>query len=385
MIARILIPLILLIVLPDLYFELRSARRRAPRPWPRRVLRWLPGVAMLVYTVVLAAGRNFIPDDIAVVNTYLFLLGAVFVPKALYVLCTVLGRAWRRVRHSRYNWGRLVAAVLIVGCWYMLLYGSTVGIRRLEVRRVDLYFDNLPKAFEGYRIVQFTDAHVGSFTGGRAKILHRALDSINAQRPDLIAFTGDMQNIRPQEVYPFQDALGALRARDGVVSVLGNHDYSEYVDEDPLTELANCQETISRQRRWGWQLLLNEHTVIRRGGDSIVVAGEENLARPDKADFAKTMRGVGGGAFVVLLQHNPKAWDEYIRPSGRVQLTLSGHAHGGQVSLFGLRPTAFEYREDLGLYEQAGQALYVSAGIGALIPFRFGVSPEIVVITLHKK
>lgn len=384
LIARILIPILLLIVLPDVYLELRHAARPGRYTWALRLLKLVPGVAMIVWTIVLAAGPNFIPDDIAIVNTYLFVLGAVFVPKALYVGCVALGRRWQRRRTGRRNWGRFVGAALVAGCWYMLVYGSFWGVRQFEVRQVDLAFDDLPQAFDGYRILHFTDAHLGSFTGSRATTLHRMLDTIGALRPDLIAFTGDLQNMRPQELAPFEEPLRSLRARDGVVAVLGNHDYSEYTNESPEIEAANCRETICRQRQWGWQLLLNENTVVRRGADSIVVAGEENLEHPDKARFDRAMKGVGQGAFVLMLQHNPKAWEQYIRRTGRVQLTLSGHTHGGQVSLFGLRPTMLSNKHDLGLYRQGGSALYVSAGIGSLIPFRFGVPPEIVVITLHK-
>lgn len=384
MIARLFLPLVLLIVLPDVYFELRSMRRRGRRAWLRRLVRLVPSLAMLVYTVVLAVEQNFVPDDIGLVNTYLFLLGAIFVPKALFALCAAVGQ-WHRQRcHGRRNWGHPVALVLVVGCWYVLAYGATAGLRRLEVRHVDVYFDSLPAAFDGYRILHFSDAHVGSYTGWRAPILLRTLDSIRAQHPDLIAFTGDLQNIQPGELHAFRHALGALRAPDGVVSVLGNHDYAEYIDRDSTTEAANCRETIALQRQWGWRLLLNEHLSLHRGADSIVVAGEENLEKPDRADFAKTMQGIAPGAFTVLLQHNPKAWDRYIRPSHRVQLTLSGHVHGGQVALFGLRPSSLKYRQDHGLYRAEGAALHVSAGMGALIPFRFGVPPEISVITLHR-
>lgn len=384
MIAKILIPIILAIVLPDLYMDQHHGRRLFRHTWWRRLLWWLPGLLMLAYTLVLASIRNFVPDDLTGINIYMFLVGLIIVPKAIYALCSALGLAWCRLRHTRRNWGNLVALVLIALTWFMLLYGSTIGVSKLVVKRTDIYFDDLPPQFEGYRIVQFSDAHVGSFTGGNARLLARDIDSINAQHPDLIAFTGDLQNIRPIEIRPVQHLLARLKARDGVVSVLGNHDYSEYVYEAPATEAAYRHETIARQRQMGWRLLLNQHTVIRRGHDSLVVAGEQNLERPDSANFQKTMTGVATGAFVVLLQHNPKAWDKYIKPSRRVQLTLSGHVHGGQVALFGLRPTLLSYRQDYGLYEEGGMVLNVSGGIGGLIPFRFGVPPEINVIILHQ-
>jgi predicted MPP superfamily phosphohydrolase len=383
-IAKIIIPIILAIVLPDLYIDQVHGRRLFRRSWWRRLMWWLPGLLMLGYAVALASIRNFIPNDIRAVNIFMFLVGLIVMPKALYVLCSGLGRWWCSVTHTHRNWGNLVALVLIALEWFVLFYGSTIGVSQLKVKRVAVYFDNLPPAFEGYRIVQFSDAHVGSFNGSKIQLLERDVDSINAQHPDLITFTGDLQNIRPQEIPPVQPILARLRARDGVVSVLGNHDYSWYIDETPAIEAANCRETIDRQRQMGWHVLLNGHTIIRRGTDSLYVAGEQNLEHPDSADFSKTMDGIPQGAFVILLQHNPKAWDRYIKASHRVSLTLSGHAHGGQISLFGLRVTRLSYPEDWGLYEDDGQMLNVSGGIGGLIPFRFGVTPEINVITLHR-
>lgn len=385
MISRILIPILLAIVLSDLYFDRHYWRRRTNYRWWKRLLWWLPGIGMVVYTICLASIRNFIPDDIGVVNTYLLLVGLIVILKAIFALCSGLGLLYCKVRRTRNNWGNLIAFVLILFSWYVLIYGSTVGVGKLDVKHVDIYFDDLPKEFEGYRIALFSDAHVGSFTGERMKLLQRDIDSINAQNADLIAFAGDLQNIQPQEVYPVQQMLSELKAKDGVVSVMGNHDYSEYINADPAIEAANVKEMIARQRQMGWKLLLNGNISIRRGNDVIFIAGEENFKKPDSADFGRTMTGVPEKSFVVMLQHNPKAWDDHIKSSRRVQLTLSGHTHGGQLMLFGFRPTRLIYRQDYGLYQEGNATLYVSAGIGGLVFFRFGVSPEISVITLHKK
>ena len=383
MIARIFLLVVLAIVLPELYVEWYMRNRRRNQPWWRRALNWLPTLAMLVYTVVLALNKNFVPDDMRIINVYLLLMGLYVVPKALFALCSMGGLVWRRLIHCQYNWGNFASLFLIVFCWYFIIYGSTLGFRKLKVRHVDLYFDDLPESFEGYKIVQFSDAHVGSFSKNGRKLLQKALDSINAQKPDLIAFTGDLQNMKPKELIPVRKQLAGLKAKDGVVSVLGNHDYSEYTNESPAVEAANRREMIARQRQFGWHLLLNEHKAVYRGGDSIVVAGEENFEKPARADFAKTMDKVNKGAFVVMLQHNPEAWEKYIKPSNRVQLALSGHVHGGQVAFFGFRPTSLKYKRDYGLFEEDNKALYVSSSIGALIPFRFGISGEIAVITLH--
>lgn len=387
MIARIFIPIILAIVLPDLYFDLHYLRRSSWRIWWKRLLWWLPSIGLLGYTVALASIRNFAPDDLFWLNLYLFLVGSIVTPKAIFTFCSGLGLLYCRLTHTRNNWGNLVAPPLCLFSLYILIYGSTLGFRKLEVRHIDIYSRELPKAFDGYRIAQFTDAHVGTLTGNRYKMLTRVIDSLNAQNADAIVFTGDLQNMQPSELYPVQDLLKSLHAKDGVFSVLGNHDYSQYIKADPAVKAANEREVISRERQFGWTVLLNEHHTIRRGKDSLVIAGEENDGLPpfpDRGDINKTLEGISPSAYVVMLQHDPSAWRRSILPKSQVQLTLSGHTHGGQIQLFGLRPTMLTSKEDYGLYLDGNRALYVSAGISGLIPFRFGIPGEIAVITLHK-
>src|SRR3712207_6575439 len=144
------------------------------------------------------------------------------------------------------------------------------------------------------------------------------------------------------------------------------------------------QHTI---RSLGWKLLMNEHATVHRRGDSLVIAGTENDGRPPfpmVADYHKALRGTDRDAFVVMLQHDPSAWERHVLPQTNAQLTLSGHTHAGQVSLLGYRPTQIQYKEDYGLYEDHGRYFYVTSGIGALVPFRIGATAEIVVVTLHQ-
>ena len=385
MIARIVILLVLVLLLPQLYFDRRKLRRR--KMW-QRLLRWLPTVAMMVLTVALAMERDFVPHEMTVMNIYLMLLGLIFAPKAIYVLCSLAGRFVRKIRHSRYNWGNLVGFFLAFFIVFVVLYGSFIGVRRLNVNRLEIALKDLPEAFDGYRIVLFSDAHVGSFTGWRQSLLQRDIDSINAQQADAIFFVGDLQNQRPEELYPVQEMLRSLKATDGVFSVLGNHDYSDYIDDDPAIKIANEREMVSRQRQFGWKLLLNEHLTLEKQGARLVVAGVENdqtrKQMKKRNDLAKALEGVRDDDCIILLQHDPGAWQhtEWIQPL--VSLTLSGHTHGGQVSLFGLRATQLSKNYDYGLYREGERQLYVTCGIGGLVPFRFGVTPEIAVITLKR-
>lgn len=349
---------------------------------------WMPALLMLIYTIMMSTVQNFIPDNPAWIDNYLLLLGLLVMPKVVFTICSMVGLAYCRVFKKRRNWGNLLGLIFSLVLIYILIYGATIGFRKLKVNHVHITFKDLPPAFDGYRIVHWTDAHVGTYMNSRRPILERAVDSIRAQQADMVVFTGDLQNLQPSELYPFQQLFSSIKAKDGVYSVLGNHDYSEYINDTDAIKIANEREMVARQRQYGWTLLLNEHRAIHRGKDSIVIAGTENDGlppHPSRGDTKKAMQGVGSNAFVVMLQHDPAAWRRSILPHSHAQLTLSGHTHGGQVSLLGLRPTRFKYTEDCGLYRHANRAIYVSAGLGGLIPFRFGVPGEIAVITLHRQ
>lgn len=384
MIARIFIFIILATLLPDLYIYRRYIRHRFDLSLLMRLLWWVPGAAMVAVTLVYAMIDDFAPANLTLFNIYLFMLGLIVVPKLLFVLSSIAGRGVRRMTGGTRNWGNYFGLLLVLGQLYVLFTGSMAGTDRLRVRRVTISVPNLPKSFDGYRIVQFSDIHLGSM---RSELLERAVEQMNRLRPDMIVFTGDIQNMRPDELTRHTSTLCRLHAKDGVYSVLGNHDYSEYVPKLPMQQRRhNEQLTREFHANVGWQLLLNDHRIIRRGNDSIVIAGEENDGLPpfpSKADLKRTLRGVSPRSFVVMLQHDPSAWRRSILPGSNVQLTLSGHTHGGQMSLFGLRPTNLTGREDDGLYQEAGRALFVSTGLGGFVPFRFNMDPEVVEITLR--
>ncbi len=352
---------------------------------------------------------------------FFFLMGLLVAPLACYLITRWL--LPKRVR--RYTF---LACTLLI--WGTVAYGYLVGFQQLQVRHVEFASHDLPEAFDGYRIVQFSDAHIATCKGSKRWLLQRAVDSINAQRADAIVFTGDMQNIYPDELPPFAAILRQLKAKDGVYAVLGNHDYAVYQQGSESEKERRCQETIRNIREMGFDLLLNEHRTIFRpsqqsaanapstignasapstigdasdsivgnastpsnignASDSIIIAGMENWGKakrmPRRGDVGKTLAGVSDAAFVVMLQHDPTCWREKILAESRAQLTLSGHTHGGQASVFGWSPVSFSYNEWGGFYHEGERALYVSTGLGALIPFRLNQPGEIVVITLRKK
>ena len=311
---------------------------------------------------------------------FFVVMGFIVVPFLSYFLCS-------KLLNRRY--GRRVGlglACVIIG---LVIYGMTFGFSQLQVRQIEFASKDLPEAFDGYRIVQFSDAHVDTFEGWLDEMLPRIVDSINAQKADMIVFTGDLQNLRPDELAPKVPQLRQLHAPDGVYSILGNHDYATYLDCDEATKKQNDLKTQQLERQMGWTLLMNEHRIIRRGSDSIVIAGMENWGvqkrMPRNGDVGKTMKGVSLKSFTVMLQHDPNAWRAKILPECNAQLTLSGHTHGGQFSLFGWTPANFTYSECFGTYYEGDRAICVSSGLGGIIPFRLGQPGEIVVITLRKK
>ena len=316
---------------------------------------------------------------------FFVMMAFVVVPLVVFFLCRYL---------LPRRWGKKVGISLSLIIILFAFYGMFVGYQQLEIRQVEYRSKDLPAAFDGYRIVMFSDAHVGTMTGNRQWLMERAVNSMLALSPDMIVFAGDLQNVYPDEIVEHLPQLSRLKAPDGVFSVLGNHDYAIYEPDDSLTKEANAKKTQVLERQAGWTLLMNEHRVIHRGSDSIIIAGMENWGTvkrmPRKGDVAKTLAGlnlpssVTNNPFILMLQHDPTAWRELILPQCHAQLTLSGHTHGGQANVFGFSPAAISY-ENYGDWTYEGsRALFVSTGLGALIPFRLGLPGEIVVLTLRR-
>ena len=387
MIARISIPIILVILLTAKCIDWRYACRWR---WLFRLMPWILALACVAATVVMALQKDYFPDRFDVLFLYLHILGFIVAPTAIFAFCSIFGsrKVFFGLPLGRFVGGLL--AVLTVVCY---VYGSFVGPTQLKVRYVELSFPDLPQAFDGYRIVQVSDLHLGSFINGREALLRQAVDSINAQDADLVAFCGDIQNKQPSEIMPFVDLLKTVKAKDAVCSVLGNHDYTRYIDETNsyLVE-RNMGLTRSIQTDdLGWTLLDNNRIIIRRDSSRIVVAGMENDGEghfPQLGNINTALWGISREDFVVMIEHDPTSWRRKILPHSHAQITLSGHTHGGQVRLFGWTPASIIYREYDGIYRANGQSssrvLSVTKGLGGVVPFRLACPPEIVVITLRK-
>lgn len=297
--------------------------------------------------------------------------------------------------------GASFAAVFKGGLWALLLppalilYGWLVERNIYVVRQTGIVSERLPESFDGYRIVHISDLHLRSFRH-RLGSLSRAVDRINDLGPDIIMFTGDLVTSYPDEIAPCMEILSRLKARDGVVSVMGNHDYCPY-SEWPTQAMreAAVAEIRGYESAMGWHLLDDSHIELTRAGadgeDTISVIGVENIsAMPRFETHGNLDRALTGAAgdFKILLSHDPTHWRSEVLARTDIGLTLSGHTHNAQFSFFGLEPSRLVFRENSGLYQEESsmgvQYLYVNDGLGETIfPARIGVPPEITVITLR--
>ncbi|MGN0189214.1 MAG: metallophosphoesterase [Candidatus Cryptobacteroides sp.] len=316
-------------------------------------------------------------ESIAVISV-LLLCWAVLVLLDLPVSWAV--SAWFGIRMKKcFLWGLLSLILPVV----LMLYGVLIGRNSIQVNELDIPCDNLPKSFEGYRIVHISDIHARSFEN-RERVLERIIERINAQNPDMVAFTGDLITISPNELEGLLPLLGRIQASDGVFSVLGNHDYCTFLNSEARD--SSVRKLVEAEREIGWELLLNEHRVISRGTDSIAVVGVENTSTFSKfvsrGDLDRAVSGTDG-LFKVLLSHDPTHWEAQVLDND-IPLTLSGHTHAIQMSFFGWCPSKYFFRQYRGLYEQDGKYLYVNIGLGETIfPARIGTDPEITVLTLR--
>lgn len=274
-----------------------------------------------------------------------------------------------------------------------ILYGAWRGKYNYQVREYELTFDDLPEAFDGYKITQLSDIHVGSFEDKEE--VKYAIDLANQQESDLMLFTGDLVNNMATELDGWQGIFGSLKANDGVFSVLGNHDYGDYVQwESPAAKRKNLQDLQDIQSSMGWRLLMDENEKITRGADSISIVGVQNWGGgrfPKYGDLDKASQGLSSSDFKVLLSHDPTHWDLQVKNRDlNYHLTLSGHTHGMQFGIeipgfIKLSPAWFVYKKWAGIYKEYGRFLNVNRGFGFLgYKGRAGIWPEITVITLKK-
>lgn len=281
----------------------------------------------------------------------------------------------------------LVAAVPFTGFLYAMLKGKY----DYRVHKTTLFFDDLPPAFDGFTITQVSDIHSGSFDNMHA--VQRGIDLAKAQHGDLFVFTGDLVNNAAWEIEPYLDNFGAIKAPYGQFSILGNHDYGDYIQWDSEQEKADNLERLKQHHKTlGYRLLLDEHVLVEKDGQQLALVGVQNWGRGfiQLGDLDKALRGLDPAVFKICLSHDPTHWEEKIRfhPT-TIHLTLSGHTHGAQLGVesdkFRWSPVQYRYLDWAGLANEKDRYLYVNRGFGFLaFSGRLGIWPEITVITLKR-
>ena len=274
-----------------------------------------------------------------------------------------------------------------------LIGGMITGKYNYRVFKYTLHFDDLPDSFHGYQITQFSDLHSGSFDN--AKKVQYGIDMINAQKSDAVFFTGDLVNTFATEFSDWKESFSKIQAKDGVYSILGNHDYGDYHNWDTATaKKINFKNILKAHDDMGWYLLMNENTSIKRGNDQMKIIGVENWGNggfKKNGDLDLASKNVDPKDFKILLSHDPSHWNEVVKDhNSNCQLTLSGHTHGMQFGIeipgwFKWSPARFRYPQWAGIYKYAKRKINVNRGFGFLAyPGRVGIMPEITVITLKK-
>ena len=274
------------------------------------------------------------------------------------------------------------------------IYGMIKSGFDYKVRAIKLILPNLPDAFNGYKIAQISDIHSGSFSNGNP--LKKAIGLLVEQKPDAIFFTGDLVNNRSDEAGNFIAELSEVKAKDGVYSVLGNHDYGDYVPWDSKeAKAANLQQLVDIHSKLGWNLLRNPNHILEKDGEQLAIIGVENwggaMRFPKYGDLDLATKGVEHLPVKLLLSHDPSHWDAKVRPEHPdIDVTFSGHTHGFQFGIeipgFKWSPVQYVYKQWAGLYEEGNQKLYVNRGLGFLGYLgRVGILPEITVFELSNK
>jgi len=401
----------LLIIAFDLYaFQAFRSLASSWQPLLRNIfygLYWLIPAALAVWLVANTTGadENLSKSAHTVIRTLFFIA---YVSKLLVVGVLLIDDLRRLATFAYYQFagddtfrpgrsrfmaqlGILLGAVPFVS----LLYGMVRNPYRYRLFTEKIKINNLPAALEGLRIVQISDLHTGSFL--LKEPVKNAVDLINRQQADLVFFTGDLVNSKAKEAAPFIDVFDKIKAKHGVYSVLGNHDYGDYAHwPDEAAKAANMAELEATHQKMGWKLLRNQNEVLDIGGEKVAVIGVENYSAhprfPKYGDLAKASEGTEQAAVKLLLSHDPSHWeDQIVQEFKDIALTFSGHTHGMQFGVeipgwFKWSPIKYVYKQWAGLYQQDEQYLYVNRGLGYLgYPGRVGILPEVTVVELSSQ
>lgn len=384
-----LIFLVLLVILPDFYLYERFMRHRVNKS--TAILHGIISAYFIIVSLVILLNINYVfsPQTNFRLIMFVTMLGFVYIPKLAFCTCDLFffltKKRWRKIQYAGYALATLFALVLLYGTFF-----TRFDFQKAEF---EVPIRDLPESFNGYKIVQISDIHLGTFSMTQKKLIP-LMDSINAQHPDMIVFTGDLVNTLATECNGWTEIFQRLDPNITKLAIRGNHDYSNYFQKWESEDLKFMNSMAIRQkiRDFGFKLLSDQSEVLRRGNDSIVVIGTENWSLKPHSNFAniaKAMKGTENFHCKIMLTHDPTLWKDSICDSLNINLTLTGHTHaaqmGFQIGSFEWSPAKYMYEYYDGMSERRGNYIIVSRGIGCVaIPVRLGLRPQYSLITLKK-
>lgn len=364
----------------------------------------ISAVLWILIIVAFSIPKNSEDASILPLMWILFTYLSIYIPKFIYTLFSLIGKLFSLKKKSQWpiadKIGFLFGLLIFVVMWIGILFTR----QSVEVNRVEISSNKLPKSFDGFKVAQFSDLHLGTW-GNDTTFVSKLVDSVNNLKPDLIVFTGDFVNRKASEMLPFVNTLSRLKAPNGVIAILGNHDYGGYVKWDSKEAYNNNLVLLdSLIRKMNWKLLANKTNFIKNGNDSIVIIGVENWGEPpfnQLGDLGKSypenpqkLQGLNDDMFKILLTHNPEHWNQVVTKNSNINLSLSGHTHAMQMMIklgdYKWSPSAWKYSHWGGLYTDKAKDgtpmnLYVNIGAGEVgFPARIGAAkPEVTEFTLR--
>lgn len=402
---RFILPIIVISILDFyIYSALRHIYGNSNQWWFFRSFFWFSTILFISGIAIAYITFNYIHGSPPVILN--FLVGAAFavIISKLIFASLLLGEDLVRFaislikhksigafpdRHSIYNYINFGFAVFL---FFAVIYGTIIGKYDYKLHKHTIYFKNLPEEFDGYKIIQLSDIHCGSFD--KPNKVKKGIKLINEQDADLILFTGDFVNHQSSEAIPFIPIFSEMKAKDGMYCVIGNHDYAHYSKLPYKEQIKDLEKLKEYHKQIGFEVLDNEKVVIRKNKDSIYIVGVENWGLPpfpQHGDLKTAVDGIPEDGFSILMSHDPSHWDEVILPDLHfVELTLSGHTHGMQFGIdlpfFQWSPVQWKYPRWAGIYSVHEKYLYVNRGFGFIgMPARVGVRPEVTLIELKRK
>lgn len=413
MLPRFLVFILIFLLIVGVEFYFYQAVKTVIRDYSSTKKQWINYVywASAIFTISVALVSIFIPPpewnkffrnyfaSLAFILFFVKIIGVVFLLiddgirliRFIWRYFFETGKQDAKEGISRLKFLSYISLSLAAIPFVSLIYGMFRGAFKYTVHKVSIKSSKIPRAFHGLKIVQVSDIHTGSFTDTSA--LEKAFDIVMKQGADVIFFTGDLVNNRTEETAGFVPVYQKLKAPMGVYSILGNHDYGDYVQWDsPEAKQQNLEDLKKVHAESGWKLMMNEHVALEKKGEKIALLGIENwggnLRFPKYGKMKEAHKGTEEYPFKILLSHDPSHWDKQVlKEYSDVDLTLSGHTHGMQFGVeipgFKWSPVKYFYPNWAGLYQQGEQYLYVNRGLGFLgYPGRVGIWPEITVIEL---